>query len=80
MGFVHRDLKANNIMFKKGKFYLIDFGNSQFLPKNGSISGSVFGDIRLMSQGQHQWKTHTTIDDLENICWMFIETFIEYPW
>lgn len=36
-------------MFKNGKFYLIDFGNAGEIPADGSVYGSVYGDLRLMS-------------------------------
>jgi serine/threonine protein kinase len=34
--FAHRDIKQNNVMFKDGLVYLIDFGLAQELPTDSS--------------------------------------------
>lgn len=75
IGYVHRDLKFDNLMFLKRTLFLIDFGNC--IKIKPSKKGTVFGSLKFMSIRAHNYYTQTAKDDLETMLYMMINCFTD---
>jgi tRNA A-37 threonylcarbamoyl transferase component Bud32 len=63
LGWVHRDLKFNNVMVKGSAIYLIDFG-AAYKPPVKKNCGSVYGNLRFLSENAHSYFQQTFTDDI----------------
>jgi serine/threonine protein kinase len=81
---VHRDLKPQNIMMKKGSVYLIDFGMSTFYInelgehvinqtiKSINTNKTILGSPKYISWNIHNGDTPSRRDDLISIGYIYI--------
>jgi casein kinase 1 len=76
-GFIHRDLKPQNILFHNKKLVLIDFGacakyvDNNFLHIKLETGQGFVGNLAYSSKNAHKGRSLSRRDDLESICYLF---------
>lgn len=81
LGYVHHDIKPQNIMFKKGsnKPILIDFGMSvSYYPS--IYQTKFFGTKTYSSVYTLLTNNYYSVDDYISLCWTFLNLFQNIPW
>ena len=81
LGYVHHDIKPQNIMFKKGsnKPILIDFGMSvSYYPS--VYQTKFFGTKTFSSVYTLLTNNYYSVDDYISLCWTFLNLFQNIPW
>ena len=78
-GYIHRDIKEDNIRYKDGRFYLIDFGISAKYLQDDKITHIPFSMGKLLrgtpltaSTFSHMGLEHGRRDDLISLMYTFL--------
>jgi casein kinase 1 len=83
-GFVHRDLKLQNILIGLGgdrNFYLVDFGLAQKHAAEFSDGYNIVGTTKYVSINVHRGYEYSWCDDLESLGYVLLRLILgNLPW